>query len=105
MSNLDTLKGMIEKCLRDFPHTRNDDIDLQIQVIRLAENNGTLCEFSIPINFLRKYREDYIKRVRAHFQNVKNVYLPSDPQVRLGRKISEEKWFEFVNRIDRVDHL
>ncbi len=41
-------------------------------------------------------REDHIKRIRAIIQNVKNKYLPTDEKVRKQRKITEEKWIDFV---------
>lgn len=41
-------------------------------------------------------REDNIKRIRAKIQNEEKKFLPSDPEVRKQRKISEDDWYDWA---------
>jgi hypothetical protein len=95
------LKEKIRDILDKYPLTRNSDIGLMIALWKIhfpkyikvggGGRQGIWLEdlFNLP-------REDHIKRIRAMFQNDKGLYLPSDPAVRKQRKISEEKWLDFV---------
>ena len=40
-------------------------------------------------------REDNVKRLRAKIQNEEHKFLPTDPEVRRKRGISEEVWLKY----------
>lgn len=47
-------------------------------------------------DIMRLPREDNVKRIRAHFQNDLNQYLPNSLEVAKQRRINEEVWREFA---------
>jgi hypothetical protein len=95
------LKSQVENVLKEFPQTRNSDITLMIELWQryfpTRIKKGSSGEVGIWLKDLYDLpREDNIKRIRAHFQNDLNLYLPSDEKVVLQRRINEDKWREFM---------
>lgn len=64
------------------------------------ESIVTFSEKEIFVNTLTLYkvREDNIKRIRAKF-NSKGLYLPTDENVRKQRKISQERWENYLKSV------
>lgn len=93
---------MVETVLRDDEETRNSDIKLTIAIWRefypnyvLDTSQGDKSGIFLDALFILP-REDNIKRIRAKIQNEENKYLPTDPNVRKKRKISEEAWYDYL---------
>ena len=93
-----TLKWQVEHCLRESADTRNCDITLMIEVWltfypEYLMPNHAERYIAIKLGALYELpREDNIKRVRAHFQNKKKMYLPTDWKVAQKRGIAEDEW-------------
>lgn len=92
-----TLKKQVEHCLREFPETRNSDIALTISVWQLFFPQFLFREgensYSVPLkNLYELPREDNVKRIRAYFQNDKNLYLPTVWEIARKRGILEDEW-------------
>lgn len=83
---------LVEKALADYPNTRDNDIDLQLKVIELAE--GIIIHETVPVYLLRHYREDTIKRHRALLQNKFHCYEAS-PKVMKRRQACCKSWTSF----------
>ena len=86
----------VEKALADFSHTRDNDIDLQMKVIELAE--GIVITDTVPVYLLRHYREDTIKRMRALLQNKYHIY-EATPKVRHRRQACCKSWTSFFRNL------
>lgn len=94
------LQKMIRYFLREYELLRNDDIDLQIAIIKhkhaywvRTEKDGTQW---VAVPGLRRYTQDNVKRIRAKVQNEEWLYLPTDPEVRKARKIGELEWQKWL---------
>lgn len=91
------LKNQIEQCLKEIPETRNSDVRLMIEIWQKFYTKYIKCgatgERGIWLKDLFDLpREDNIKRLRAHFQNDKKMYLPTVWSVAKQRKINEDDW-------------
>lgn len=88
-----TLKSKVEAILQSVPHTRNDDVELMLNVWTTFYPKAILNGVAVSLDDIRGLpREDHIKRIRAHFQNTKKLYLPTDPAVAKQRKFNIEEW-------------
>lgn len=102
MGRQKTLEKLILQTLENYPSTRNDDIDLQLQLIQ--DYSSGICivnileERFIALSALREFREDTIKRIRAKVQNADNRFLPSNEDVRRRRNISEEAYTRYLTK-------
>ena len=91
----------VEKCLQDFPETRNSDVELTIRIwkeffgqrIFNSPRNVPAIELH---NLFDLPREDHVKRIRAKFQNDEGKYLPTTWKVAKQRQIEEGKWREYI---------
>lgn len=106
------LKRQIERCLSDYPETRNSDIALTIKVWEvyypqylIKAKNG---DYGIYIKYLYELpRQDNVKRIRANF-NSRGLYLPTEWKIAKQRKINEEKWRVYMGyppRLQKTDNL
>lgn len=98
------LKNAIEYILKTHPSTRDSDITLMIELWKYyypsslmtgkSGNQAVLLDklYDLP-------REDNIKRLRAHIQNVDKKYLPTNWHVAKQRKINEQEWKEYIRSI------
>lgn len=91
------LRAKVLEILKEYPKARDSDIWLTIKLWTLKY--PTLIDRSDPDNpkialkdILTLPREDNVKRVRAKIQNEEGLYLPTSPEIRKQRKISEEEW-------------
>lgn len=96
------LKDMVETVLKDVEITRNSDITLTVEIWKryypsdvLTTSRGEATGIFIEALY-RLPREDNVKRIRAKIQNEEKKYLPTDPEVRKKRKISEEAWYDYL---------
>lgn len=96
------LRTMVEDRLEHDERTRNSDITLTIAIwvkyypehvldTSRGEKTGIFIDslFKLP-------REDNVKRIRAKIQNEEKKFLPTDPEVRRKRGISEEEWYDYL---------
>lgn len=82
--------------LENDPESRNDDRRLTFKVLqKLKGKKGPVLE--LKLRQLRKLPAfATITRVRAVIQNELNKYLPTLPEVRRQRRITEETWLEYI---------
>lgn len=93
------LTDLVRQILRENENARNNDTYLTALVIhrrmpqcyQIIDGKAWIAYEAIKI-----YREDHVKRVRAKIQNDEGKYLPTDPEVRKQRKISEEEWLSWT---------
>ena len=78
---------LVIECLRDIPHTRDNDTALYIEVIQKAERHTLPSEFT---DLLYRYQQAGIVRERAKIQNTLHQYEASD-KVRVKRAIRGHK--------------
>lgn len=102
MATKTKLRDMVEERLQNDEETRNSDIKLTISVWRkyypnyvLDTSQGDKSGIFLDALFILP-REDNVKRIRAKIQNEEKKYLPTDPEVRKKRKISEEEWYDYL---------
>lgn len=106
MSKKNTLEKKILQILERYPETREDDVRLQVQLIDTFGSPWDILwrpdfnDSMIRLSALRAFREDHVKRVRAKIQNELGLFLPSDPEVRRKRQISEGEWLSYCRRVD-----
>jgi hypothetical protein len=96
-----SLKKMVEEGLRECEDCRNSDIKLTnwiwVNFYPDVLTKTSLGDYAVRLLDLYDLpREDNVKRIRAVFQNEKNMYLPTDEKVRKQRKINEEQWRLFL---------
>lgn len=102
MASKTKLRDMVESVLKDVEETRNSDITLTVEIWKRyypeeVLNTSRGDKTGIFIESLYKLpREDNVKRIRAKIQNEENKYLPTNPDVRRKRKISEEAWYDYL---------
>lgn len=97
------LKTQVEQILKDYPKGRDSDIWLTAMLwtkyhpskLHKDENNSSYVYLK---DMLDLPREDNIKRIRAHFQNDLNKYLPTTWEIAKKRKIEEKIWREHARR-------
>lgn len=95
---LKNFQKVVEETLEKYRETRNDDTLLTWYIIHLyrpeccSEHNG---KYWVDYQGMKLVREDQVKRIRAKL-NAEGKYLPFDPAVRRQRKISEQKWLEYL---------
>lgn len=98
---LKNFQRVVEETLAKYPKTRNSDPLLTWHIVHLyypefcSEHNG---DHWINYQGTQAVREDHVKRVRAHIQNDLEKFLPTDPEVRKQRKISEELWRAYLGK-------
>jgi len=87
-------------CLSQVPATRNSDIALMIEIINRFFPQRVIHGKNGDGIYLRDLydlpREDNIKRLRAHIQNVQGLHLPTEWKIAKKRKIKEEIWKKYM---------
>lgn len=84
----------VEYCLKNFPETRNSDIQLTFKIIYQFHNSHIKLietKWWIDTEILKEIREDQVKRYRARF-NERGKYLPTIEEVLKQRKLLEKQW-------------
>lgn len=96
MDKIKNLKEKVYKVLEVSERARNDDIHLQFHLIHTFYPSWIMKTEDWQWWISRKassiFKEDWIRRLRAKIQNEEKLFLPTDPEVRKQRKISEENW-------------
>ena len=89
------LKDEVETILRDYPKSRDSDINLMLLIWtkfyphKIYSKDGI---YSVRLKDIHDLpREDHIKRYRAKF-NQQGLYLSSNPAIIKKRKQQSEKW-------------
>ena len=102
MATKTKLRDMVETVLRDVEDTRNSDVTLTLEVWKryypdhiLNTSKGDKTGLFLESLYVLP-REDNVKRIRAKIQNEEKKYLPTDPEVRKKRSISEEDWYDYL---------
>lgn len=99
------LKKMVESTLEKLPSTRDSDVRLCIAIWERYFGEyvitGSLSgEKAVRLNDLyRLPREDNIKRLRAHIQNVQGKWLPTTWEVARKRNINQQEWNSYINTL------
>lgn len=102
-TRLKNLHNVVEWTLSRFPETRNDDAVLTTRIWEQYCRDFVMMlpdgKFAVTLDNIKYLpREDNVKRIRAKLQNEKHLYLPTDPQVRARRQISEEDWRTYLGK-------
>jgi hypothetical protein len=86
------LKAKVKNVLEKYPETRNCDIQLTIQIWKEYYAQYIFEDCVALKNLFELPREDNVKRIRAYFQNVKKLFLPTDWIVAKKRGIIQDEW-------------
>ena len=88
------LRDKVEACLKEYPLTRNNDIGL-FNILLWKFYRDKLHTFPDNTLYIKLTnlslvpKQSDVQRIRAHFQNKCNIYLPTLPEVREKRRIAE----------------
>lgn len=101
---LEWVKKKVIYVLDKYEYTRDDDTDLMLKIwelfYKIVPKTNTMMKGSFYVIecdlFRRLPNKDDIKRIRARL-NQEWRYISSDPDVRKKRKISEEKYQQFLH--------
>lgn len=84
----------VEHCLKNFPETRNSDVELTLKIVERFHCSH-IANFTgkrwVDEEALKNIREDHVKRLRARF-NERGMYLPTEEKILKQRKLLEKKW-------------
>lgn len=87
----------VVQVLESDPESRNDDRRLTFKVLQQLKGDSSSNIFVLKLRELDKLPAfTTIARVRAVLQNELNKYLPTSPEVRRKRRISEETWLTYI---------
>jgi len=84
---------VVEKCLKDSQHLRDNDFELWVAV--LQELGNVIIIDTIPVELARMYPFGTIVRYRANLQNKWGMYPASD-KVRCKRIKARKHWYDFL---------
>ena len=88
--------GVIE-LLKEDERCRNDDKWL---IWRFMRDKAQIKMYIPFTDFERMPSFESIRRIRAHIQNRENKLLPTDPNVRIKRKVNENEWRLWLKKAD-----
>jgi hypothetical protein len=101
--DLDTTKKMVINYLRDYPHTRNSDVELFFMILRdyyrlipKEQRSDNEERFLSDLYLLLKYAPDKgtVSRMRRRIQHDDGIFLPT-PAVLENREKLESKFKEW----------
>lgn len=91
------LKDQVLFCLENYPITRDCDKALTIKVWKMFYENFISDDGKIQLSDLYNLPSQAdIQRIRAKVQNQEKLFLPTQQEVALKRKISEEDWKKYL---------
>lgn len=105
---------MVKRVLHLVPETRNSDTLLTAEIWKqyygdMLIKSPRTGRFAVMLERLGDLpREDSIKRVRAQYQNVENIYPPTDWKVAKARGFEEYAWrvsLGYSNPLDQKNVL
>lgn len=91
----DEIKQNILKLLREDERCRNSDKWLIYRYLKDVQGIPIYMPFQ---DFERMVSFESVTRARRHVQNNDGMFLPSDPEVRRRRDISEESWIRWARK-------
>lgn len=108
------LHARILALLKEYPDTRNSDIYLTLKFwlkhfshkLDLTDPKNPTVSFQAIRDVLP--REEHIRRIRAHIQNIEKKYPPTSWEVAKQRRWNQETWKGLVTEqrmIDEYDPL
>jgi len=83
----DKVRNRVERLLEEDERTRNDDLWLIYKIWR--QESKVFIPFE---DFQTLTSAETVRRMRAFIQNEEKKFLPTDPKVRIKRRINEESW-------------
>ena len=87
----------VVQVLETDPESRNDDRRLTFKVLQQLKGDSSSKIFVLKLRELYKLPAfTTIARVRAVLQNEMLKYLPTSPEVRRKRRISEDAWLTYI---------
>ena len=87
----------VVQVLETDPESRNDDRRLTFKVLQQLKGDSSSKIFVLKLRELYKLPAfTTIARVRAVLQNEMLKYLPTSPEVRRKRRISEDAWLNYI---------
>jgi len=105
--NLDTVKKLAIKCLKEFPHTRDSDMELFYMILKdyyraiPADKKHSLYEeqFLADLYLLLKVAPDKssISRIRRKIQNDDKMYQSTE-DVKIMRKVLEKQFSDWASK-------
>lgn len=88
---------IVRQLLKDEPDCRNDDKLLMLRVFQKFLNQAENGKVILTLDNISEIPSaETIIRTRAKIQNDEGVYLPTDPDVRRRRGISEQVYREWA---------
>lgn len=101
IEELKTLKEQVVYILEHYRESRNSDTLLTRLIWEKFHNHQLRLidgEYYAPVSYLGMLpREDHVKRIRAHVQNVEKRYIPTSWEVAKQRQWLEEEWHAFLD--------
>lgn len=103
----DNLKDKVLKGLEMCPEARDSDIKLTnwiwLHYYPDLIDQDIDGEYTVRlINLYKLPSEDNIKRIRAFYQNVSHIYLPTSEEVRKQRRIGEQEWRIYLGNLTNL---
>ena len=105
--NLDTVKKLAIKCLKEFPHTRDSDMELFYMILKdyyraiPVDKKHSLYEeqFLADLYLLLKFApsKSSVSRMRRKIQNDDGMYQSTE-EVRKQRQELEAKFMDWASR-------
>ena len=97
-TSIETLTKTVISILEADTESRNDDRRLTFKVLQRlqgGEGKGPFLELKLR-DIWKLPAFATITRVRAILQNQLHKYLPTSPEIRRKRLISEDAWMEYI---------
>ena len=105
--DLDTVKKLAIKCLKEFPHTRDSDMELFYMILKdyyraiPADKKHSLYEeqFLADLYLLLKFapRKSSVSRIRRKIQNQDGMYQSTE-DVKVMRKVLEKQFSDWASK-------
>lgn len=88
VGKLKKTKHQVEHCLREYPITRNCDVELLIRVLQQFHGVGDSVKLS-DLSTLPSFES--IRRMRQKFQE-QGLFAPTDEKVAIARGWAQDDW-------------
>ena len=105
--DLDTVKKLAIKCLKEFPHTRDSDMELFYMILKdyyraiPADKKHSLYEeqFLADLYLLLKFApsKSSVSRMRRKIQNQDGLYQSTE-DVKVMRKVLEKQFSDWASK-------
>ena len=105
--NLDTVKKLAIKCLKEFPHTRDSDMELFYMILKdyyraiPSDKKHSMYEeqFMADLYLLLKFApsKSSVSRMRRKIQNQDGMYQSTE-DVKVKRKVLEKQFSDWASK-------